>query len=123
MILRTLDFEKHLNTLAMDLTKLGTSSWSEPGKQQETSAVAKSVAKFVQDVNQHGRASSLHDLSTASRMNGRHSSTQGINKTILFSSTSPLILPSVKRNLSNFEGINSSSTDSNLSKTIQFGEI
>ena len=109
----------------MDLTKLGTSSWSESGKPQQTSVAANSVAKFVQDINQHARASSLHDLS-ASRTNGRnvsHSSTHSSNKTILFSSTAPLILPSVKKNSSNFEGMYSSSTETNLSKTIQFGKI
>lgn len=111
----------------MDLTKLGSNSWSDSGKQQDNSAAAtKSVANFIQDINLHATSSSLNDLLNASKANGRfadNSTLQKSNKPILLSSTAPLIFPSLlKKNSSNFDGISASPMDSNLSKTIHFGE-
>ena len=107
----------------MDLTKLGTSSWSEPGKPEELSATAKnSVASFIQDINQHATATSLNDLINASKPNSRFASSSSApkpGKPIQFSSTAPLVFPSLMKSL---DGLNSTSANTNFSKTAQFGE-
>ena len=90
----------------MDFAKLGSNNWSEPGKQQETTATAsQSVANFIHDLNHHAVPTTMNGLihgTKTLRVSADNTSSQRKNKYISLSATTPVALfPSLRARTSN----------------------
>ena len=122
---------EQLRTQEMDFTKLGSNNWSEPGKLQEASTTpSKSIASFIQDINQLNIATSMNDSMNAYKSKSKLSTTaaaalQKKNKNISLSASAPVSLfPSLKKSMSNYDRNDMSSPmTGNFGNTIQIGAI
>lgn len=92
----------------MDFAKLGSNNWSEPGKLHEASTTpSKSIASFIQDINQLNLATSMNESMNAYKNKGKGSNSaanQKKNQTFSLSTTAPpSLFPSLKKSMSNFD--------------------
>jgi hypothetical protein len=110
----------------MDFTKLGSNNWAEPGKLAESSTSAtKSVASFVNDINQNTIATSMSDLLYASKTKGKLGGNpliQADSKRISFSQSSPALFPTLRSHSGGAETMGSSpmKTNRNGEKDVVF---
>jgi hypothetical protein len=110
----------------MDFTKLGSNNWSEPGKLADTSTSAtKSVASFINDINQNTIATSMSDLLYASKTKGKLGGNpliQTNSKIISFSRSPPALFPTVRGNSGGLETMDSSPMKANQGQNQRYGE-
>lgn len=110
----------------MDFTKLGSNNWSEPGKLADSSTSAtKSVASFINDINQNTVATSMSDLLYASKTKGKLGGNpliQTSSKKISLSRSSPSLFPTLKNNTIGSEMMDPSPMTGNQSQNQNFGE-
>ena len=112
----------------MDLSRLGSNNWSEPGKLQENAATAsQSVASFIHDIDQLTVATTMGDLLSASNSKRRiadNAARMKSSKNISLSATAPpALFPALKKSTTNFTSTDlQSPMIGNQGRTIQFGK-